>query len=310
MNLRKLALDVAPLALVAGAAIFESRHPAAQPRPRPRPGWRQVLVGAWGKIGRDQITMFAAGVTFYTLLALFPGLAAFVALYGLFLDVKDVPAHLDAVAFLLPSGSLDFVARQMLRLASAQKSGLSLAFALGLATSIWSANGAVKALMCGLNTAYEIRERRSFVRQTLISLALTLGLICFGIAATAALSLGPVISARAGDAAARAFNFAVYPALLAALVVALAVLYRYGPSRQGCAIHWFSWGALAATGLWLLVSALFSVYVGNFAHYDRMYGSFGAVVGFIFWLYLSNIIVLLGGELNAQIEGPCDPVGR
>jgi membrane protein len=87
-----------------------------------------------------------------------------------------------------------------------------------------------------------------------------------------------------------------------ALVVALALLYRYGPSRRFCRIHWFSWGAVAATGLWLAVSALFSLYVGNFAHYDRVYGSFGAIVGFIMWLYLSNMIVMLGAELNHALE--------
>lgn len=248
--------------------------------------------------------MVAAGVTFYSLLAIFPGLAAFVSLYGLFSDVRDVPQHLRMAAFVLPPDTIGFIGKEMLRLASAQKGGLSLAFALGLATTIWSANGAVKALMTGLNAAYDADEHRSYLRRTILSLIFTVGLIAFGIVATTAVSAGPVVDARLGPNAAQLLNLAVYPALVAALVIGLALIYRYGPDRPPCDIHWFSWGALLAIGLWLVVSALFSLYVGNFAHYDRMYGSFGAVVGFIMWLYLSNTIVLLGAELNAEVE-PC-----
>ena len=297
-----MALDVAPLALVVGAALFERRraHQPAEAAPRRR--LKDILVGTWREFNDDQITMVAAGVTFYTLLAIFPALAAFVSLYGLFSDVRDVPQHLRIAEFIVPTDAIGFIGREMLRLAEAQKGGLSLAFALGLATSLWSANGAVKALMSGLNAAYEAKETRSFLRQTAISLVFTGGLIAFGLVATTAISAGPVVDARFGPNAAQLFNLLVYPGLVAALVIALALLYRYAPCRPGCDIHWFSWGALAATGLWLLVSALFSLYVGNFAHYDRMYGSFGAVVGFIMWLYLSNIIVLLGAELNAELE--------
>ena len=299
-----MALDVAPLALVVGAALFERRraHQPAEAAPRRR--LKNVLIATWREFNEDQITMVAAGVTFYTLLAIFPALAAFVSLYGLFSDVRDVPQHLRIAEFVLPADAIGFIGREMLRLAEAQKGGLSLAFALGLATSLWSANGAVKALMSGLNAAYEAKETRSFLRQTAISFVFTGGLIAFGLVATTAISAGPVVNARLGPDAAQLFNLMVYPALVAALVIALALLYRYGPNRGREDIHWFSWGALAATGLWLIVSAVFSLYVGNFAHYDRMYGSFGAVVGFIMWLYLSNMIVLLGAELNAELERP------
>ena len=300
-----MALDAAPLALVVGAALFEHRRAREPARARPpRRGLKDILVATWREFSDDQMTMVAAGVTFYTLLAIFPGLAAFVSLYGLFSDVRDVPAHLHLAAVVVPSDAVGFIGREMSRLAAAQKGGLSLTFALGLATSLWSANGAVKALMSGLNAAYETPERRSFPRQTVVSLVFTGGLILFGLGATTAIGAGPVIEAHFGPDAAQLFNLLVYPALVAALVVALALLYRYAPSRPHCDIHWFSWGALAAIGLWLAVSALFSIYVGNFAHYDRIYGSFGAVVGFIMWLYLSNIIVLLGAELNSEVE-PC-----
>lgn len=303
-KLRELALDVAPLALVLGAALFERRGAHEPAQAPPRRDLKDILLATWREFGEDQIPMIAAGVTFYTLLAIFPALAAFVSLYGLFSDVSDVPQHLRIAEFILPSDTIGFIGREMIRLAAARKEGLSLAFALGLATSLWSANGAVKALMSGLNAAYEAGETRSFLRQTAVSIVFTAGLIAFGVGATTAISAGPVVNARFGPDAAQLFNLMVYPALVAALVVALALLYRYGPSRGREDIHWFSWGALAATGLWLIVSALFSLYVGNFAHYDRMYGSFGAVVGFIMWLYLSNIIVLLGAELNAELERP------
>jgi membrane protein len=246
--------------------------------------------------------MIAAGVSFYTLLAIFPGLAAFVALYGLFADVGEAQKHMQVLAHFLPAGTLNFLGDQMIRLAAAQKGGLSATFVLGLLTSIWSANGAVKALMTGLNIAYEQHEARGWIRRTLISLAFTLGLLVFGIAAIAVLGAGPAVETYVGQHAAFMLNLISWPFLLVGMGLGLALLYRWGPAREPAKFQWVSWGSAVALIFWIAVSAAFSLYVGNFAHYDKTYGSLGAVVGFMMWNWLTNVVILAGAELNAEIE--------
>jgi membrane protein len=248
------------------------------------------------------VPLIAAGVSFYTLLAIFPGLAAFVALYGLFADVAEAQHHLQVLSRVLPADTLTFLGDQMIRLAAAQKGGLSVTFIVGLLTSIWGANGAVNALMTGLNIAYEEHERRSWIRRTLTSLAFTLGLLVYGLAAIVVLGAGPALEAYVGHHAAFMLNLISWPILLVGMGVGLALLYRFGPSREPARFEWISWGSGAALLLWIGVSALFSLYVGNFAHYDKTYGSLGAVVGFMMWDWLTNVVILAGAELNSEIE--------
>jgi membrane protein len=275
---------------------------ATSPTEIPPKGWKDVLLRTFKEFGRDQIPLIAAGITFYTLLALFPAMAALVSLYGLFADVHDLQRQMAAASPVLPAGALKFISDQLGRLVAAHKGGLSLTAAIGLLASIWSANGAVKALLAGLNIAYEQEESRGFFRSTLISLAFTVGLIVFGVVAMAALGAGPFIGLLFGKGAALVFNIASYVVIVVLLSLGLALLYRYGPSRHPAKMQWVSWGSGAAIVLWLAVSALFSLYVGNFAHYNRVYGSFGAVVAFMMWVYLSNMVVLLGAELNGEME--------
>ena len=277
---------------------------ATKPSEPPPRRWKSILWRTLTGFGSDQIPLVAAGVSFYALLALFPALAALVAFYGLFFDVHDLQSHMAAARAFVPPVALQFIGDQLARLVRGHSNGLSLAAGFALAASIWSANGAVRSMMAGLNIAFEQRERRNFIVTTLVSLAFTLGLIVFGVVAVIALGAGPFIQEVAGQVAAQVFNVASYAVAVVVLGLGLALLYRFGPSRHPAKIQWISWGAVAAVTLWLAVSALFSVYVGNFAHYDRTYGSFGAVVAFIMWVYVSNMIVLLGAELNSQIEHP------
>jgi membrane protein len=310
----KLVLEAAPIAVLAGAGVLALRQPAPEahaPTPGararsplriPLKGWAQILARTRKEFTDDQIPLIAAGVSFYNLLALFPGLAAFVALYGLFSDVTDVRRHLQVLAVFLPGTALKFFGDQMVRLAESQKGGLSLTFVIGLLTSIWSANGAVKALMTGLNIAYEERETRGFIHKTLVSLVFTLGLLVLGMAAVAVLGAGPALEAFAGRHVVFMLGLVSWPILLAVMGLGIALLYRFGPSRGPVAIQWISWGSAAALLAWLAVSALFSLYVGNFAHYDKTYGSLGAVVGFMMWNWLSNVVILGGAELNSEVE--------
>ena len=274
---------------------------ARSPAQIPARGWKDILIRTRREFTDDQIPMIAAGMAFYALLALFPTLGAMVALYGLFADVAQVREHLRLLAFMLPPAALTLIGDEMVRIAAARGQGLSFAFLFGFAAAVWSANGAVKALMTGLNVAYEQKETRGLLRRTATSLAFTLGLLVFGVAALGLTAAGTVIQTFAGARAATLFGWVTWPILLAGLTVALALIYRFGPSRRA-PWRWITWGSAVAIALWVAVSMAFSVYVGNFAHYDRTYGSLGAVVGFMTWAWLSGMVILAGAELNSEIE--------
>jgi len=309
--------DLAPLVVLAGAGVALLQD-ARRRRPRviaglhgkapdsptdiPLSGWKTILLRTQREFVKDQVPMVAAGVTFYTLLALFPGIAAFVALYGLFADVADAERHIHALSFVLTPEMLNLIGDQMIRVAAVNKGGQSLAFALSLILSIWSANGAIKALMTGLTIAYNEQETRSFLRRTGVSLGFTLGFLVFVAAAIGLLAAKPAIAALAGPQAADLFRLVSWPVLLLGLVVGLALLYRYGPSRPAVRWRWITWGSVAVVMVWGAASALFSLYVDNFGHFDRTYGSLGAAIGFMMWMYISALVVLAGAELNSEIE--------
>jgi membrane protein len=275
---------------------------ARSPAEIPARGWKDILLRTGKEFSEDEIPLIAAGVTFYTLLALFPALGAIVALYGLFADVLAAQRHLQLFAFLLPPDTVEFIGEQMVRIATASEGGLSLAFFSGLLASIWSANGAAKALITGLNIAYEEKEKRGFVHKTLISLAFTLGLIVFVLGGFAVIALSPTIDSLAGRSAGMVFRLISWPLLPLGMAAGLALLYRFGPSRDHVRWSWISWGSAAAVILWAAVSAGFSLYVGQFGNYDDTYGPLGAVIGFMMWIWLSSLVVLAGAELNSEIE--------
>jgi len=215
-----------------------------------------------------------------------------VALYGLFADVHDAVQHVEALAMIAPRDAVVFVGAQMIRIAEQRPSTLSLAFVVSLVLSIWSASSGVKALFNGLNVAYGEHEKRSYLEQTLVAvLFIVCGLL---------------------------FLLLVVGALVVIPLVLLSVIYRYGPSREHARWRWLTWGSALAAALWLAASLAFSWYLSNMAHYDRTYGSFGVAAGAMTWSWMSVVIVLLGAELNAEIEhqtavdsttGPPMPMG-
>jgi membrane protein len=276
------------------------RH-AASPTQIPARGWKDVLWRTWKEFNQDRITRLAGGVTFFGLLALFPGLATFVSLYGLFADVGTAQEQLAILAGVLPADALTFIGKQMLNIAKARDSNLGLTFVIGLLLSLWSANAGMKALFDALNIAYDETEKRSFVKLTVISLGFTVAAILFMLLAAAALVVLPVIFSFLGFGDAT-LSLIRWPILLACMMAGLAAVYRYGPSREHARWRWVSWGSVLASVLWLGASLVFSWYMSNFAHYDRTYGALGAVVGAMTWMWLSAIIVLLGAELNSELE--------
>ncbi len=277
---------------------------AQSPADIPARGWRDVLARTWAEFNEDRIVSVAAGVTFFTLLSLFPAIGAFVSLYGLFADVGQAEKQLSLLRGLVPPGVLDFVGGEMVRIAAGRSGGLGVAFAVTLLISLWSANGAVKALFDGLNIAYEERESRGLVKLNLISFAFTLGALAFVALALVAVVVVPIGLRLLGLAYSPGAWVAElrWPALFLLSALGISVVYRYGPSRRTPRWRWITWGGGFAALLWLAASLLFSWYVANFAHYDKTYGSLGAVVGFMTWIWYSTIIILFGAELNSELE--------
>lgn len=291
-------------------------HPAEIP---PR-GWMDILVRTYRSISEDRVTALAAGVTYYILLALFPGIAALVSIYGLIADPRDIGKLLSSLAGTIPRDVIDIIGGQLTFLASQDEKALGFAFFGGLLASLWSSNAAIKALFDALNVVYGEKEKRNFFRLTVLSLTFTAGMILFLVLALIGIVVVPAILdllylGRMGEVL---INILRWPAMLAVVVLALAVMYRHGPCRAEARWRWLSWGSVAAAILWLLVSMLFSWYASNFGNYNKTYGSLGAVIAFMMWTWLSAVIVLMGGELNAEIEhqtakdsttGPPKPLG-
>lgn len=291
---------------------------AAAPAAIPARGWRDIAWRALQEVGRDKLPAVAGGITFYSLLAIFPAIGAFVSLYGLFGDVKAVSRHLNELAVFLPGQVLSLLGEQMVRLTIQKPASLSLAFVVSLLVSVWSANAGMQALIDGLNIAYGETEKRRFLALRGLSLGFTFAAIVFLTLVTGILVALPLVIGALG-----LWNWWVVPArwlaVLGLATVAFAVVYRFGPSRQRARWRWVRWGATAAALAWLGGSLGYSWYLNHVAHYDATYGSLGAVVGFMMWIWVSAMVVLIGAELNAEIEhqtvldsttGPPKPMGQ
>ena len=283
-------------------------------------GWKDILWRVYEQFQHDRVMAVAAGVTFYALLALFPAVAALVSIYGLFADPATIQEHLNTLSGILPGGALEVVGEQVKRIASKGGGALGFGFVFGLAISLWSANAGMKAVFDALNIVYDEEEKRSFVRLNLQSLAFTLGAIAFLILAVGGIVAIPIVLNFLGLGSGLEWLIFLgrWPLLLVIVVLGLAVLYRYGPSRDTAQWAWVTPGSLVAAGLWLVASLLFSWYASNFGSYNETYGSLGAVIGFMTWIWLSAIVVLLGAEINAETEhqtahdttdGPPQPMG-
>jgi membrane protein len=298
----------------------ERGRAATTPSEIPWPGWKDILLRLYNRISRDRILLIAAGVTFYLILAIFPGIAALVSIYGLFFDPRTMVSHLDVVAGVAPGGAVDVLREQLTRLGQQSGTALGISFLISLAVALWSATSGIKAIFDGLNVAYEEEEKRSFLKLTAVALMLTIGLMVFVCLSLAAVVVLPVVLNYfpLSGLTNILLKIARWPILLVMVAVALSVLYRYGPSRVEPKWRWISWGSVSATVLWLAASILFSWYVAHFGSYNKTYGSLGAIIGFMTWVWLSVIVVLVGAQLNAEMEhqtakqstsGPPKPLG-
>jgi membrane protein len=279
------------------------RH-AKSPAGIPAKGWKDILWRVYANIGEHRILALAAGMTYYSLLAIFPAMAALVAIYGLFSDPSSIAKHLDDVSGFIPGGAVDVAREQLTRVATKGNRTLGFTFAIGLAISLWSANAAMKSLFDTLNIVYGEQEKRGFLKLNAMTLGFTVAAIAFVVAVLGAVVVIPVVLQYVGlsNATDLLIRIGRWPALFVALALALACIYRFGPSRQAPRWTWITWGGAAATMLWLAASALFSYYAAKFGTFNETYGSLGAVIGFMTWLWISAIVILLGAELNAEME--------
>jgi membrane protein len=283
-------------------------------------GWKDILVRSYYEIQNDRLLALAAGVVFYSLVALFPAIAAGVSSYALFADAATIGKHLSIAADIVPAGALDMLGEEISRIAAKSEGKLTFGFLLGLAIALWSANAGMKAIFDALNIIYDEDEKRGLIWLNVVSLFFTICAIAGAGLAIALVVVFPVLLAAFGLTS---FDHPIigylrWPAMFVLIILGLAVLYRYGPSRRLAKWRWISVGSVFAGLAWLAVSSLFSWYLGNFANYNATYGALGAVVGLMMWMWLSTIVVLVGAELNSEIEhqtardstvGPEKPLG-
>ena len=238
------------------------------------------------------------------MLAIFPALTAVVSLYGLFASPAAIGDHLSLAAGILPQGAVDILREQISHLTSGSGTKLGFGFVIGLAVALWSANAGMKAIIDAPNVVYEEKENRGFIKLTLVSLAFTLGaigsvLLALGAVVVLPIALNYVDLPEVTDLLMR---LARWPVLLILIIIGQAVLYRYGPSRREARWQWISVGSVFAAVAWLVSSALLSWYLASFADYNATYGSLGAGIGMMTWMWISSIVILFGAQLNSEIE--------
>jgi len=269
-----------------------------------REDWRSVARAVWREIREDNLSLVAAGISFYALLAIFPAIGAIVALYGLLADRAVVGEHLSFVRGILPGEAYQLLADQVRELTSGKDLKLGFGFLLGVAISMWSASRAVIALITAVNIAYGEIEERSVIVINLMALAFTLAAVLVMLGAMALLGGLPALLEHL--ALPRWLETLLlllrWPPLGALVLIALALLYRYGPNRPRAHVEWLTPGALLAMAFWLVASIGFSLYVTNFGKYNETFGSLAGGVILLLWFYVCAYAVCVGAEINAEIE--------
>jgi membrane protein len=268
-------------------------------------GWKDILWRTWAEISDDRLMLIAAGVVFYAMLAVVPAITALVSMYGLFAKASSINEHLNFIASVMPGGAYELISEQIVRIAGNSDGRLTFAFVIGLGLAVWSANAGMKAIFDALNVVYDEDEKRSFIRLNLISLCFTFGAVVVLLLAIGSVVVLPLVLAYLGFAAEQQAGFLPllrWPAMFLVVLAGLAVLYRFGPSRRRAKWRWLSIGSVFAALAWIAVSLAFSWYLSRFADYNATYGSLGAVIGLMMWLWISTLVVLVGAELNSEIE--------
>ena len=294
---------------------------ARHPHQVPVRGWKDIAFRVKDELAQDNIGIVAAGVAFYAMLAVFPALAAMVSVFGLVVDPIELERNFNQIAILLPEEGAAILHQELKRIVSAKDSKLGLGALIGFLLTLWSSTKGVKALFTALNIVYEEREERGFIKLNLMAIGFTCGGILLVMVLLAAVAGIPIVveALNLDGIIGWTISIARWPLVALIVVAAMAVIFRFGPSRRNPRWHWVSWGAAGGTILWIVGSMAFSWYVADFGSYNKTYGSLGAVVILLMWFYLTAYIVLLSAEVNAELEhqtardtttGPPRPLGE
>lgn len=267
--------------------------------------WKDVLVRTWKEAGDDNVGLLAAGVAFYLFLAFVPLLASAVLTYGLVADPQTVAEHIQTLARTLPREAASIIADQLQAITGSKSGSHGIGLLLAIAIALYGASKGSASVVTALNIAYEVKETRGFIKRTLLALAMTVGLVVvvlFGASAISALAFIEHLLPFSSPIVHTLLQILLWAVAAAVLALGLALVYRYAPNRPDAPWAWVTPGSAVATLLWLLASFGFGLYVSNFGNYNATYGSLGGVVVFLTWLYLSAYIILMGGEMNSELE--------
>ncbi|WMJ74600.1 YihY/virulence factor BrkB family protein [Cytophagaceae bacterium ABcell3] len=281
----------------------KGRH-AERPKQIPAKGWKEVLIRVKDNFTSDYLDVVSAGVGFYFFLALFPLIAASIAIYGLIFDPQEVEQHIEGLAGALPQEAHTLISQGLQNLVEQSEQGLGWALVISILVSLWSANQGTKAVFDGVNIAYNEKIERSFIKNNLLGFAVTLGGIVVGLI-SAVLVIGfPAVVGRLGlpETLTGILSFVRWPLLFAIVIFSFGVIYKVSPDRENPKFRWTSPGAVFATCLWIAGSLLFSLYVDNFGDFDATYGSVAAVIILMLWFQLTAISILIGAEINSELE--------
>lgn len=267
-----------------------------------------------GSISENNLVLISAGVAFFAMLSLFPALGALIAVLGLIADPAVVVSQLEQLRGLLPQDVYDIMHEQVVGLVTARADTLGWTGALSILVALWSARAGVGAMIIGLNNVYNERNRK-VTHHYFRALLMTVGLVAVAIVALLAVVVVPVVLAffPLGPFGTLMADLVRWSAAVSVLFAGVGVLYRFGPNRRAARVPWLSTGAFFAVASWAVISIAFSYYVANFGNYNQVYGSIGAVIAMLIWLWISSFLILVGAALNAQIElrtRPDTTVGR
>ena len=286
----------------------------------PKPGWRDIALRIRDEAKDDNLSLLSAGVAFFAMLSLVPALVAVVSLYGLVADPADIEQQARDMTRALPREARDLLIQQLNAIVDSSDRGLGFAFIGGLVLTLWSASSAMKHLIEAVNTTYDEKDERGFVKVRGLALLMAVIATAFVVGAVWVIAVVPrtLGDSSLGDGAEFVLKLLRWPLLFVAMVAALALIYKVGPDRDRPKFRWVSWGAVLAAVLWVVVSIAFAIYTANFGKYNETYGALGAVIVMMLWLYMTAFVVLLGSEINAEIEhqtakdttiGPDRPMG-
>jgi membrane protein len=287
----------------------ERGNEAGAPWQIPARGWTDILRRAWKDTSKKNLSLVAGGVTYFLVLALFPALAALVSVYGLVANSANVANSVQSLSSMLPPSAVDMIGAELHQLVSASSKSLGLGAVIGIVFALWSSVGGMTGMMAALNIAYDQPEGRGFIRFYATALLLTVVVIIGGLIALAFVAGLPAVLNVAGvHGPGRWIGLVVqWPLLVVFMMGMVALIYRYGPDQHKPKWKWASPGVIVATILWILGSILFTIYVYHFGSYNKTYGSLGAPLVLLTWMWLSAFVVLFGAAINGEAERQARP---